>query len=119
MTGRALSILVLVAAAACGHGASDVRPEHPAQAAPPAAPGPDAIAPSQLSPEQVRLVQRALSDRGFAVEVNGQYDAATAAAVTEFQRTRGLAASGALGPSTIESLGLDARELAPRAAPPR
>jgi hypothetical protein len=57
---RAIVTAALVAFAACS---SRERAYSPG----PAAEEADVIQPSELSPEQVRVVQRALADRGFAV----------------------------------------------------
>lgn len=72
-----------------------------------------AIAPSALSPEQVRLVQRSLIDRGFAVDPTGTFDDRTQTALGDFQRARGLPATAALDRPTLDALGLDPREVAP------
>ncbi len=81
--------------------------------------GPDAedrttvVQPSTLSPEQVQLVQRSLVDRGFAVDVSGTFDQPTQTALADFQRARGLPATGNLNAPTIDALGLDPRDVAP------
>ncbi len=72
-----------------------------------------AVEPSGLSSEQVRLVQRSLADRGFAVNLTGTFDDRTQTALTDFQRARGLAASGSLDASTIDALGIDPRDVTP------
>jgi peptidoglycan hydrolase-like protein with peptidoglycan-binding domain len=71
------------------------------------------VQPSSLSPEQVRLVQRSLADRGFAVDMNGRFDGRTQQALTDFQRARGLPSTGNLNPPTVEALGLDPRDVMP------
>ena len=71
------------------------------------------IQPSSLSPEQVRLVQRSLADRGFAVDLSGRFDDPTRQALSEFQRARGLPATGNLNPPTVDALGLDPRDVMP------
>ncbi len=68
---------------------------------------------TDLSPEQVRLVQRALADRGYAVDLTGAFDARTQSALAEFQRARGLPANGMLDASTLETLGIDPRDVMP------
>ena len=69
--------------------------------------------PSELSPEQVRTVQRALADRGFAVEPSGVFDGATKVALGDFQRSRGLPETGNLNADTAASLGIDPAEVMP------
>lgn len=71
------------------------------------------IQPSSLSPEQVRLVQRSLVDRGFAVDLSGTFDQPTQSALSEFQRARGLPATGNLNTPTMDALGLDPRDVMP------
>jgi peptidoglycan hydrolase-like protein with peptidoglycan-binding domain len=71
------------------------------------------VQPSELSSEQVRLVQRALSDRGFALDLTGSFDERTQSALSDFQRTRGLPATGNLNQPTVEALGLDPRDVMP------
>jgi len=68
---------------------------------------------SDLSPEQVRLVQRALADRGYAVDLTGTFDEHTQTALAEFQRARGLPADGKLDSNTLETLGIDPRDVMP------
>jgi peptidoglycan hydrolase-like protein with peptidoglycan-binding domain len=71
------------------------------------------VKPSALSPEQVRVVQRSLIDRGFAVDLSGEFDPLTRRALTDFQRARGLPATGNLNTSTVEALGVDPRDVMP------
>ena len=81
------------------------------------------IQPSELSPEQVRTVQRSLSERGFAVDPTGTFDDRTQTALMDFQRARGLPATGNLNNPTVEALGIDPRDVMPvhgsRPAPAR
>jgi peptidoglycan hydrolase-like protein with peptidoglycan-binding domain len=64
-----------------------------------------------LSAEQVRLVQRSLRDRGFAVNVTGVIDDQTRTALTDFQRAHRLVPSGRLDSPTTEALGVDPRDV--------
>jgi len=60
-----------------------------------------------LSGPDVRVVQRALREHGYALEVDGKYGRITAAAVRAFQRAHGgLVADGIVGPATRSALGL-------------
>jgi peptidoglycan hydrolase-like protein with peptidoglycan-binding domain len=94
----------LAALAACAHeGAAGPAP---ATAAAEAAQVP-------LSPEQVRLVQRSLADRGFAVDLTGVLDDRTHAALADFQRARGLPTTGTLNTPTVDALGIDPRDVMP------
>ncbi|WP_255949485.1 GH25 family lysozyme [Streptomyces odontomachi] len=52
----------------------------------------------------VTTVQYLLNAHGAALTVNGQFDAATRAAVVSFQTDAGLTADGIVGPSTWQSL---------------
>jgi peptidoglycan hydrolase-like protein with peptidoglycan-binding domain len=69
--------------------------------------------PSEFAPEQVRTLQRALADRGFAVDLTGRFDDHTQTALKDFQRARGLPSTGNLDQPTVEALGLDPREVLP------
>lgn len=71
------------------------------------------VEPAQLDPEQVRLLQRSLVDRGFAVDLSGRFDQPTQDALAQFQRARGLPATGNLNAPTIDALGLDPRDVQP------
>ena len=66
---------------------------------------------SVYTAEQAHLVQRSLNERGFRVELTGFYDARTRAAVTAFQRSRGIEATGDIDPPTARALGLDPRDV--------
>src|SRR5438874_481260 len=61
--------------------------------------------PSDLGPEQIRIVQRALLSHGYTVDIDGRYDAATAAALKRFQADNNLAATGNISFKTAEALG--------------
>lgn len=76
------------------------------------------VQPSSLAPEQVRLLQRSLIDRGFAVDLNGTFDQPTQTALAQFQRARGIPATGNLNAPTIDALGLDPRDVEPRREDP-
>ena len=65
------------------------------------------------SPEQIRMVQRALTDRGFAVELSGAYDDQTKTALSDFQRSRGLSETGTVDSETASALGLDPAQTMP------
>ncbi len=74
---------------------------------------------SDLSPAQVRLVQRALIDRGFAVDPTGTFDDRTRAALMDFQRARGLPATASIDRPTVDALGLDPHQVLPVRGAPR
>jgi peptidoglycan hydrolase-like protein with peptidoglycan-binding domain len=59
-----------------------------------------------LGPDQIRMVQRALHDRGYGVEPTGAWDASTRAALSEFQSASKLPATGTLDGATARALGL-------------
>ncbi len=65
------------------------------------------------TPDQARLVQRALSAHGYPVELTGVYDARTRAAVTGFQRSQGIEATGEMDAATARGLGLHPRDVTP------
>jgi peptidoglycan hydrolase-like protein with peptidoglycan-binding domain len=111
MDGRIAPLLLAVALAACSRERTYRSPPEAGGAAQPT----DTWVgqPSDLSPEQVRTVQRALVDRGFPIELSGAFDAQTRTAMGDFQRSRGLPATGNLTPDTAEALGLDPREVMP------
>lgn len=54
--------------------------------------------------EDVRVVQEALSKRGFQLKVDGKYGAGTESAVRRFQRANNLSPDGRVGPLTRERL---------------
>lgn len=62
---------------------------------------------------QAHLVQRSLDEHGFPVELTGFYDQQTRAAVTGFQRSHRLEATGDIDPATAHALGLDPSDVAP------
>ncbi len=106
-------ILGLALLFACSHGASS---SSGTASNPPAATSNQQTAvvqPSDLAPEQVRLVQRALTDRGFALDLSGAFDDRTQTALMDFQRARGLPTTGNLNRPTVEALGLDPRDVMP------
>jgi hypothetical protein len=104
---RSFLVIAFAGIAACAHGSSSSAGAAPSSSAA------GAVAPSELSPEQIRVVQRSLADRGFAVPLTGTFDESTRSAVTDFQRARGLATTGSLDTATIESLGIDPRTVMP------
>jgi peptidoglycan hydrolase-like protein with peptidoglycan-binding domain len=109
------SPLALALLLACSHGASS---SGSAAAPPPQRPADQAretavVQPSDLSAEQVRVVQRALTDRGFALDLTGTFDDRTQTALMDFQRARGLPATGNLNRPTVDALGVDPRDVMP------
>jgi peptidoglycan hydrolase-like protein with peptidoglycan-binding domain len=62
---------------------------------------------------QARLVQRSLNEHGYPVELTGVYDERTRAAVTGFQRSHGMDATGDMDPATARALGLDPTAVTP------
>jgi L,D-peptidoglycan transpeptidase YkuD (ErfK/YbiS/YcfS/YnhG family) len=56
--------------------------------------------------EAVRVVQRALAQRGLLAAVDGTFGPVTRAAVRSFQRTRGLAVNGVVNAATATALGI-------------
>jgi peptidoglycan hydrolase-like protein with peptidoglycan-binding domain len=104
-----LSALVIATLVGCAahqrQGAAEAQPEPTARS--------HALPASDLSPEQIRLVQRALADRGYPVDLTGVFDSHTQTALAQFQRARGLPADGKLDPSTLETLGIDPRDVMP------
>jgi peptidoglycan hydrolase-like protein with peptidoglycan-binding domain len=110
---RTLCLVALAGAVACS---SKARSYPAGSTATPPAPATEetaVIQPSELSPDQVRLVQRALVDRGFAVDPGGTFDDRTQTALMDFQRARGLPATGNLNQPTIDALGIDPRDVMP------
>lgn len=62
---------------------------------------------TQLSANDIEDVQQILSDRGYALEVDGVWGNNTAAAVRQFQAQNGLPVTGTLTASTLSALGAD------------
>jgi chitosanase len=56
--------------------------------------------------DDVRAVQRALAGTGLPVDIDGTYGRGTKAVVEEFQRRRGLPATGAVDAATRSALGI-------------
>ena len=66
-----------------------------------------------MQPEQIRVVQRALQERGLHVEPTGAWDEPTHSALAEFQASKGLTRTGQLDRETSRALGLNPRALRP------
>jgi sporulation protein YlmC with PRC-barrel domain len=72
------------------------------------------ISASQLSSSQIRKIQQELNKEGFdAGQVDGTWNSQTQSAITNFQKSKGLSATGQLDKQTIEKLGLDADDFRP------
>lgn len=74
---------------------------------PPATPAANLI--DMNDPDSVKALQTALNGSGVLaapINVNGNYDPTTAAAVTTYQAAKGLHVDGLAGPQTLDSLGL-------------
>ena len=56
--------------------------------------------------EDVRLLQETLNKLGARIEVDGNYGRGTLAAVSDFQRNKGLDTDGVAGPRTLRALGV-------------
>lgn len=57
--------------------------------------------------DDVRIVQRALTDAGFSLgSIDGDFGPKTDQAVRAFQKARGLAVDGVVGPATTAALGI-------------
>ena len=110
---REVVLVAIAALVACSSKARTYGGSAAAEPAPPRGAQTAVIQPSDLSPEQVRFVQRSLVDRGFAVDPAGTFDDRTQTALMDFQRARGLPATGDLYPPTIDALGLDPRDVMP------
>jgi len=67
----------------------------------------------QPSSEEIRQVQIALKEKGFAVEVDGTLGPRTRAALMAFQRREGLQATGQMDQRTFVSLGISSRSSGP------
>src|SRR5260370_13683860 len=64
-----------------------------------------------LAGESVRQLQTELQSRGFGPDtIDGDFGAATSAAVIAFQKSENLPADGIAGPDTLSALGLDLHE---------
>ncbi|NEO27955.1 MAG: chitosanase, partial [Kamptonema sp. SIO4C4] len=60
-----------------------------------------------LQGEDVRLVQKALQNAGFSLEIDGVYGPGTAQKLAAFQQQNGLMADGIVGNSTRAALGIE------------
>ncbi len=110
---KALTVLAAALLASC---ASQQKTTSPATTAATAQRNADAttvVDPSTLNGEQVRLLQRALVDRGFAIDMSGNFDQPTQTALAQFQRARGLPETGNLNGPTMAALDLNPRDLQP------
>lgn len=56
--------------------------------------------------DEVKVVQEALADYGYSVDVDGQFGPQTTKAVLHFQRANALLPDGVVGPLTSRALGL-------------
>lgn len=70
-----------------------------------------AIPPGELTSAQVNDLQRTLRDAGYPVHRTGTLDDQTRRALSDFQRDRGLGATGELDGPTAHDLGVDRRTL--------
>lgn len=88
--------------------ANQVRAVAPAPPRPPQAQAPQAQAPQAISSDTVFKVQERLRDLGFYVRdnIDGQWGPRTATALRNFQRARGLEATGQLDSRTMAALDL-------------
>ena len=106
-------------------GAPAASPTPPAPAAPaPAAPASSSSFSGMRAGargDNVRVLQRALIAAGITVRggADGVFGAMTTAALTTFQQSKGLAASGVVDDATIAALALSPGAPAPAPAPPR
>lgn len=110
------AVLALAAAAAVAGCNRQSTYEAPRSGAPTAADDTWVAQPTDLSEEQVRVVQRALTSRGFQVDATGTFDAATQTALADFQRSRGLPATGNVNADTAAALGISPDEVRPSAS---
>jgi len=59
-----------------------------------------------MSGDDVEALQRALAERGWAINIDGVYDEGTRRCVSQFQDESGLVADGIAGPATLSALDL-------------
>ncbi len=98
------ALFIFAGAASAGTELSDM---HPEEAYPD--PSPAAAAPASAGPfsDLFRQVQEKLNHLGFdAGPANGQFDGKTQAALTQFQLSWPLPASGSLDEATLQALGV-------------
>lgn len=70
----------------------------------------------QPEPERIRDIQKALSDHGYPLEVNGVWDASTVEALTKFQTDQNI--DNLSGKGKLDSMTLIALGLGPKREPP-
>ena len=68
---------------------------------------------TSLEPEQIRVVQRALNDKGHHVEITGAWDERTRDALADLQAASGLPATGTMNRATARLLGVDPYAVVP------
>lgn len=69
-------------------------------------------APVYIGPNGVRQIEQKLQDQGQKVSsVDGQWDSDTAQALSDFQRSKGITATGQLNLKTLSELGIDLQQL--------
>lgn len=110
---KALTALAAALLASCASQQKTTPSSATATAAQPDEDATTVVDPSTLNGEQVRLLQRALVDRGFTIDISGAFDPPTRAALAQFQRARGLPGTGNLNGPTMDALDLDPRDLRP------
>ena len=64
---------------------------------------------SSMSREEIRELQMALRDKGFAVEVDGVWGPRTREVLVQFQQRQGLQGKGEIDQQTMSALGINAR----------